>query len=83
MKDMWVLLIMWGTTALWVPMFGRIMWTALRTGRWLARGRIYDRINNPRTYWFAIISVTAMFSFFLFCSLLATEGFIRAIQRGN
>jgi hypothetical protein len=53
---------------LWL--MGRIVWTALFTGRLLARGVIYDRDEQPIRYWLGIWSWILMFCIFSFVSLL-------------
>jgi hypothetical protein len=53
---------------------GPIVWTALRTGRLLGRGRVYDRVERPAmyfggiTFWFLLIAVL------MFMSVLGAEG---------
>ena len=36
-------------------MWGPIAWRAIRTGRLLARGVIYDRHSTPRMFWFGLL----------------------------
>jgi hypothetical protein len=40
----------------WIE-WGPIAWRAIRTGRLLGRGRIYDREKNPKMFWFGLIAM--------------------------
>jgi hypothetical protein len=40
----------------WLPIASR----AIRTGRLLGRGRIYDRERNPKMFWFGLIAMFAV-----------------------
>lgn len=45
---------------------GPIVWTALRTGRLLARGDVYDREVQPKMYFFGLV--------FWFCIFFVMAG---------
>ena len=49
---------------------GPIVWTALRTGRLLGRGRIYDRSERPTMYYGGIVFWLLLFALFTFISAL-------------
>jgi hypothetical protein len=38
-------------------MWGPIAWRAIRTGRLLARGVIYDRVSTPKMFWGGLASM--------------------------
>ena len=45
--------------------WGPIAWRAVRTGRLLGRGAVYDRQSTPKMYWFGffgMLSVALMFT---------------------
>src|SRR5882672_7369884 len=51
MKEiLWFVIVCWATTAGAIWLGFPILWTGLRTGKLLARGRIYDRNNSPGMY---------------------------------
>jgi hypothetical protein len=49
---------------------GPIVWTALRTGRLLGRGRIYDRAERPAMYFGGIIFWFLLIAALMFMSVL-------------
>ena len=53
---------------LWAT-FAPIWWRAVRTGRLLARGRIYDRQTTPVMYWAGLISMFAITLFVTFAAI--------------
>ncbi len=84
------LLYLWGCPVAIAYMCGRIWWTAVRTGRWLLGGgrsyyfpskyytfSLYDRTNNPFMYRLSLISVPALFLFFLAIALLVSIGLVK------
>jgi hypothetical protein len=85
-KSLLALFLPWGGTIAITLLFGRVWWTALRTGRWvLGRGRsynvpakptftLYDRTANPFTYYSGIIGVAVLFLFYLCSSVAVTIG---------
>jgi hypothetical protein len=88
---LWTLLFPWICTIAIAYMFGRIWWTAVRTGRWLlANGRsyyfprkyytfsLYERTSNFFMYRLGLICVPVLFLFFLSVSVLGTIAFAQA-----
>ena len=53
---------------LWLA--GRLVWVALRTGRLLARGVIYDRAEQPGRYYFGVIFWLLLFGLLAYISIL-------------
>ncbi len=49
---------------------GPIVWTALRTGRLLGRGRVYDRAERPAVYFGGIIFWFLLIAALMFMSAL-------------
>jgi hypothetical protein len=49
---------------------GPIVWKALRTGRLLARGVVYDRERQPRMYYFGVLFWISLFAACSFLSAL-------------
>jgi hypothetical protein len=49
---------------------GPIVWTALRTGRLLGRGRVYDRAERPAMYFSGIIFWLLLIAALMFMSAL-------------
>ena len=47
---------------------GPIVWKAIRTGRLLARGVVYDRESQPGMYYFGVISWISLFAAFSYLS---------------
>jgi hypothetical protein len=92
MLDVWVLLLPWAFTVLLVWGVGPVWRTAVRTGRWLKGGgrsryfpskhctfTVYDREDSPIAYWGGVISIAAVFAFFLAFSVLLTIGYIERV----
>ena len=53
---------------LWLA--GPIVWTALRTGRLLGRGRIFDRSERPAMYYGGLVFWLMLFALLTFISAL-------------
>jgi hypothetical protein len=47
---------------------GPIVWKAMRTGRLLARGVVYDRESQPGMYYFGVLFWISLFATFSFLS---------------
>jgi hypothetical protein len=90
MKFLLFVLIMWICMIGLLVQFGRIWWTAMRTGRWLlSSGRsyyfpsksytfsIYDRTNNPGMYRLAVNILPIFVSGWLLVCVLLTTLFVR------
>ena len=64
--------VLWIVVLLPVGLFwlmGRIVWTAISTGRFLARGAIYDRDGQPVRYYLGITVWILVFFLFTFISV--------------
>jgi hypothetical protein len=69
-KEMiWISIFFWVSTAGLFWLVSPLFWTALRTGRLLARGRIYDRDDSPGMYWGGIVFWMVVCSLMLCISL--------------
>ena len=77
---LWVSIIWWVTTAALLRLGLPILWTGLRTGRLPARGRIYDRDNDPALYWSGITFWIALFAFAAWFSLILLWGLTGALD---
>jgi hypothetical protein len=53
---------------LWA-VFGLIWWRALRTGRLLARGVIYDREGSPVRFWTGLIGMFVIVLIMTLCAV--------------
>jgi hypothetical protein len=60
------------TTVGLYALIGPIMLTALRTGRWLARGVVYDREATPVRFRLALWSFAFLLALFGFLSVFST-----------
>jgi hypothetical protein len=62
-----IAVVLWATLfVLWFG--GRIVWTAIRTGRLRARGAIYDRDNRPGFFYGLIVGWFGLFALLLLAS---------------
>lgn len=69
MADIVITALVVGSTIPTVWVGGRIVWTAIRTGRLLARGAVYDRDTHPVRYFVGIISLVLLMSWMVGLSL--------------
>jgi hypothetical protein len=79
MKEvLWFIVICWVTAGglFWLAL--PILWTGLRKGRLVARGRIYDRDSNPGMYWGGVAFWIASLAFALWLSLFLVWGLTAA-----
>ena len=74
LKQYFPLLFMWGATVGLFYLACPLVATALRTGKLLARGAIYDRDESPNMYWFGVVTWIVLCAVFLFASMLLTMG---------
>jgi hypothetical protein len=77
MEILWFRILVWATTlaAFWLA--SPILLAGLRTGKLLARGRIYDRDNTPGMYWTGIVFWTALLGLAVWLSLFLIWGLTR------
>jgi hypothetical protein len=59
----------------WWFVIGKLVLTALRTGRLLGRGVVYDRQMQPKRFWFLLGAWVAMGVLFAFCTFIFIVGF--------
>jgi hypothetical protein len=96
MRDIWTLALPWICTFGIAWCWGRIWFTALRTGRWLVGGGrshyfpskyytfgVYDRTANPFLYWHLMTSAALTFVVFLAASIMLTIGIFASLVRAQ
>ncbi len=66
---LWFSIVWWLTTAGLFWLAFPLVWRAFRTGRLLARGRIYDREDSPGLYWGGVVFWIVLCAFALGFSL--------------
>ena len=60
---------------------GRIVRTALRTGRWLGQGVVYDRAATPIRFRLALGSTMVLLAVMTFASALLSYGLFAELTR--
>jgi hypothetical protein len=67
-------------TVSYVVIIGRLLMTALRTGRLQSRGRVYDRSTQPGRYWLLTITFSAVGVVLVLLTLVFTRTFIHSFS---
>jgi hypothetical protein len=78
MKIVWFCILVWVASVATFWLASPILLAGLRTGKLLARGRIYDRDNAPGMYWTGIVFWTALLAFSVWLSLFLIWGLTKS-----
>jgi hypothetical protein len=75
LKELVVTGIVIATTFALTMLVGPIVHVAIRTGRWLGQGVVYDKSANPIKYRAALWSFTLLIALFMFLSVWLSVAF--------
>jgi hypothetical protein len=75
LKELVVTSIVIATTFALTMLIGPIVQVAIRTGRWLGQGVVYDKSENPIKYRAALWSFTLLIALFMFLSVWLSSAF--------
>jgi hypothetical protein len=81
LKELIVTGIVIATTFALTVLVGPIVQMAIRTGRWLGQGVVYDKTANPIKYRAALWSFTLLILLFMFLSVWLSFAFYAKFMR--